>query len=88
MRLSLLTLTIAALLAGCNPATEQKTEQNPTPAAAKADNAVANAAENNKAETETERLNKWFEAKYEEQLQMSPLQLTFLGRKEKNDQID
>jgi uncharacterized protein (DUF885 family) len=88
VRLSLLTLTIAALLAGCNPATEQKTEQNPTPAAAKADNAVANAAENNKAETESEKLNKWFEAKYEEQLQMSPLQLTFLGRKEKNDQID
>lgn len=40
------------------------------------------------AQTESERLNEWFESKYEEQLQMSPIGLTFLGRKEKYDQID
>ena len=79
MRQSLLALSIAALLAGCNPASqapEQTTSQPAAPQAA----APAVVAEQN----ETERLNKWFEAKYEEQLQMSPLQLTFLGRKEKN----
>lgn len=34
------------------------------------------------------KLNEWFDAKYEEQLQFSPVALTFLGRKDKNDQID
>ena len=35
-----------------------------------------------------ERLNAWFDAKYEEELQFSPIGLTFLGRKDKTDQID
>src|SRR5690606_40759768 len=30
----------------------------------------------------------WFEAKYEEELKFSPIQLTFLGRKEMHDQLD
>ena len=34
------------------------------------------------------KLNAWFDAKYEEQLQFSPIGLTFQGRKDKNDQID
>jgi hypothetical protein len=34
------------------------------------------------------KLNAWFDTRYEEQLQFSPIQLTFLGRKDKNDQID
>jgi uncharacterized protein (DUF885 family) len=37
---------------------------------------------------ETARLNAWFDKKYEEQLQFSPIQLTFLGRKDLYDQID
>ena len=37
---------------------------------------------------ETARLNAWFDAKYEEQLQFSPIQLAMLGRKELNDRID
>lgn len=40
------------------------------------------------AENESERLNAWFESQYEELLQFSPTQLTFLGRKELNDQLD
>ena len=39
-------------------------------------------------QTETERLNEWFEARFEEQLQMSPFRLTMLGRKERYDEID
>lgn len=35
-----------------------------------------------------ERLNAWFDEKYEEQLQFSPISLSFQGRKDKNDQID
>ena len=38
--------------------------------------------------TETERLNTWFELRNEERLRFSPIELTTLGRKELNDQID
>ena len=39
-------------------------------------------------QTESERLNAWFEDRYEEELQFSPIQLTFIGRKERYDEID
>jgi uncharacterized protein (DUF885 family) len=39
-------------------------------------------------QSESERLNAWFEARYEEELQFSPLQLTFIGRKDHYDEID
>lgn len=42
----------------------------------------------NNQESETERLNEWFDVKYEESLQMSPVTLTMLGRKDLYDQID
>jgi uncharacterized protein (DUF885 family) len=38
--------------------------------------------------SESERLNAWFDVKYEEQLQMSPINMTFMGRKDKYDQIE
>jgi len=38
--------------------------------------------------TESEKLNQWFDVKYEELLAFSPLTLTRLGRKELYDQID
>lgn len=38
--------------------------------------------------TESQRLNAWFDAKYEEQLQFSPIALTFLGRKDRHAEID
>ncbi|WP_339836818.1 DUF885 domain-containing protein [uncultured Maribacter sp.] len=37
---------------------------------------------------QTAELNKWFDEKYEEQLQMSPLGLTAQGRKDQYDKID
>ncbi len=39
-------------------------------------------------QSETEKLNAWFEVKYEEGLMMSPLSLTFQGRKERYNEID
>ncbi|RAN36869.1 DUF885 domain-containing protein [Hyphomonas pacifica] len=36
----------------------------------------------------SERINAWFDEKYEESLQFSPMGLTFLGRKDKYDEID
>lgn len=56
----------------------------PTPAA-EAEKAPVTAEE---MAANGERLNAWFDAKYEEELQFSPIGLTFLGRKDKNDQID
>ncbi|MFK7733808.1 MAG: DUF885 family protein [Pseudomonadales bacterium] len=40
------------------------------------------------APTESERLNTWFAEKFEQELQSSPVALTFLGRKEQYDKID
>lgn len=37
---------------------------------------------------ESDRLNQWFDAKFEEQLDFSPIQRTFLGEKKDYDKID
>ncbi len=42
----------------------------------------------NHENSETEKLNAWFEIKYEEELMMSPLSLTFQGRKDRYSEID
>lgn len=39
-------------------------------------------------ESETDRLNEWFEQKYEEQLDFSPMEKTALGRKDDYDRLD
>ncbi|MDX3775394.1 DUF885 domain-containing protein [Chromatiaceae bacterium AAb-1] len=77
MNKSLLALALAGILAGCNPSAPPASSDN-----------TSASSESRQQLSETERLNQWFETKYEEQLQQSPLQLTFLGRKEKYDQID
>ncbi len=50
--------------------------------------APLNAEATESPEAVSARLNAWFDAKYEEQLQFSPILLSFQGRKDKNDQID
>ncbi|MBZ4038290.1 DUF885 domain-containing protein [Novilysobacter selenitireducens] len=40
------------------------------------------------AASEDARLNAWFERKYEEELQFSPIQMTFLGRKDRYSELD
>lgn len=79
MRKSILALAVASLLSACGPASQAPSQQQ---AAAPA--TVSSVPQ----QSETERLNQWFETKYEEQLQQSPLQMTFLGRKDKYDQVD
>ncbi|CAM3817682.1 DUF885 domain-containing protein [Rheinheimera salexigens] len=81
MRKTLIAIAIAGLLSACQPTTPLDSTAT----------ASANATQSQSAATvaaETARLNQWFEAKYEQQLQQSPLQMTFLGRKDKYDQID
>jgi uncharacterized protein (DUF885 family) len=50
--------------------------------------APATAAVQAAAATEDARLNAWFERKYEEQLQFSPIQMTMLGRKDRYGDLD
>ena len=38
--------------------------------------------------SQKEELNAWFEEKYEEELQMSPLQMTIMGRKDRYGELD
>ncbi|KAF1722627.1 DUF885 domain-containing protein [Pseudoxanthomonas wuyuanensis] len=70
-------LALALTLSACDRTPTSDTGATPAVAVSQADIAA-----------ETERLNQWFEKKYEEQLQFSPLQLTFQGRKDLYDQID
>ena len=74
MRHSFTALALVLALGACAPNPAPAPE--PTPISAEEQAALS------------ERLNAWFDAKYEEEVQFSPIQLTFLGRKDKNDQID
>src|SRR5690606_9021414 len=58
------------------------------PPAAEGSAAPAASATDAGREAETARLNAWFEEQYEELLQLSPLQLTFLGRRDRYDEVD
>lgn len=82
MRIFLITLAALLVLAACSreePAVV--TDTPPIPA----EELMAQAAPE---KSETERLNEWFEEKYEEQLQFSPIQMTFMGRKDRYGEVD
>ena len=81
MRSLLVALCAAGALTACQ--TEQSASQNLSKAET---SQVASAVKN--ALSESERLNQWFTEKYEEQLQTSPLMMTFLGRKDKYDEFN
>lgn len=88
MRTSLMTLTALATvfsLASCdvvrtptNSPTETSTTAVEAPAAPTAEEIAV----------ETERLNAWFEDKFEAEVLESPIQMTFLGRDERQGEID
>ena len=82
MRVSLLALAFA--LAACGPSGQDA--KPPAETAAPSTGAETGTATSE--QSETERLNAWFDEKYEEQLMMSPIQLTFLGRKDRYGEID
>ena len=71
-----------SLLTGCQLTESATLEQTATEAASPEKQQVDTSL------TESERLNNWFADKYEEELQNSPMMMTFLGRKDKYDQID
>ncbi len=77
---------LAAILAASACSTLQTA---PKPAEAVAEPVVETAETPKLSQEElSAKLNAWFDAQYEEELQFSPVQLTFLGRKERNDEID
>lgn len=82
MRLKITLVAMVACLSACQPndANQATTQEPSTPS-------IIQSAGQIKLD-EAKRLNEWFAIKYEEELQSSPLMLTFLGRKEKYDQFD
>ncbi|MCL4410439.1 MAG: DUF885 domain-containing protein [Gammaproteobacteria bacterium] len=73
-----LTLTATAALTGCS---EAPSPSSPTTQAAQQ-------TSESQALTVSERVNLWFDERFEERLQKSPMQLTMLGRKDAYDQLD
>ena len=67
---------VAAAMMGCSPANEAPKEPSEV------------VAETQAEQSETERLNAWFEEQYEEGLKKSPLALTMQGRKERYGELD
>ena len=68
-----LALSLALLLPACS---RQPAAETPV------------AASTAQVQAESARLNAWFDDQYEQLLQFSPIQLSFLGRKDLNDRID
>ena len=81
MRTAIFSSLLAITLAACGGPSNSNTTVDANAGATETGVATAEA-------DVTARLNAWFDEKYEEQVQFSPIQLSFLGRKEKNDQID
>ena len=79
MRKTLIFCALALALTACDRAASPDAGTAATPATSVSQADVA---------AETEKLNQWFEKKYEEQLQFSPIQLTFQGRKDLYDRLD
>lgn len=79
MKHSIVALALAGILAGCGqPADTQPQNQQ----------AASEQQATQSEQSETQRINAWFEEKYQQQLQQSPMQMTFLGRKDRYGEID
>lgn len=81
MRKTAMLLSALAVLTAC------KSSQEPVQNVTDSNNSNAATAVEAVAKTESERLNEWFAVKYEENLQRNPIMLTFIGRKDKYDEV-
>lgn len=84
----LLSVAAFAVLIGCEPADNAAQTLASKETAASSLVTVASSESTGDVEDESARLNAWFEEQYEEELAFSPIQQTFLGVTENNDQID
>ncbi len=84
MKAAILALPLVALAGACTTAYDAPTAQVAvSPPVAQADTVQAETAQQ-----VTQRLNTWFDAKFEEALAFSPIQQTYLGRKTDYGKID
>ena len=85
MQIKTLAISIAAAfaLSACQSAFQPSSTER----TAHAEQSTAQVTQQVRA-AESQRLNAWFDEKYEEQLLNSPLQLTMLGRKDRYGEID
>ncbi|MBN8429732.1 DUF885 domain-containing protein [Microbulbifer salipaludis] len=89
MRKALLSLVIAAAVAGCQQSEDPKKQTEQANAAQSGEQATQlPLTPEDHQQDETKRLTEWFDSKFEEQLQFSPIQLSYLGRKEQYSNID
>ena len=94
MKAAILTLPLVALAAACTTAYDAPPAQvavsQPVAQAetVPAQTAQAQTAQAETAQQVTQRLNTWFDAKFEEALAFSPVQQTYLGRKTDYGKID
>ncbi|WP_043319990.1 DUF885 family protein [Microbulbifer sp. HZ11] len=88
MRKALLSLVIAAAVAGCQQSDDPNKQSEQAVAAKSGEQANQLPETAESQQDETKRLTEWFDAKFEEKLQFSPIQLSYLGRKEQYDKID
>lgn len=92
MRKTLLASSILLLLSACQDAPPggaapvSPTDQQAT--AQQQDQQALEQARQDSSDAESDRLNQWFDEKYEEQLARSPIMQTMLGRSTDNDKID
>jgi uncharacterized protein (DUF885 family) len=80
----LLPLLLPVLLVACS---DRSDDEVAVPAASEPQSTRLS-PEPSTVEAETARINDWFEARWEEQLDFSPIQKTFLGRKDDYEKID
>jgi uncharacterized protein (DUF885 family) len=78
MKKTIIALTLITAITGCQKDITQTPAQKNVTAGSSAKTHTS----------ESVRLNQWFADKFEQQLQMSPIYLTFLGRKDHYDEID
>ena len=82
MRISALLLVSSISIFGCSPA-EPEANSTQVPEAQS-----MNVPTSEEIQAESARLNAWFDKKYEEQVMQSPTQLAYLGRDERQNEID
>lgn len=91
MRKALLSLVIAAAVAGCQQGEDpnKQSEQASVGTAQSGEHATQlPLTPEDHQQDETKRLGEWLDTKFEEELQFSPMQLSYLGRKEQYSKID
>jgi len=84
----LLLIATSAILIACAPADNSEQTSVSKESLASSSLTVTSSESARDDEDESVRLNAWFEERYEEELAFSPIQQTFLGVTENNDQID